>query len=74
MLASFSNYLPEEMKSSLLRLIKSGSASIVYLSGAEIQQLMRPGLLKGVNGYGNPYTITYVADGVMRGVARKSNE
>ena len=74
MLGFFSNYLPEEMKSSLLLLVKSGSAPIVYLSGAEIQQLMPPGLLKGVNGYGNPYTITYVADGVMRGVAGKPNE
>ena len=35
---------------------------------------MPSGVLKGVNGYGNPYTITYRSDGAMSGVAGKSDE
>jgi dienelactone hydrolase len=45
-----------------------------FLSGAEISKLMPTGQLKGVNGYGNPYTITYAADGSMSGVAGAGDE
>lgn len=45
-----------------------------YLAGAEIRTLMPTGRLKGVNAYGNPYTISYTADGRMSGVAGNENE
>ncbi|MCP4332305.1 MAG: hypothetical protein GY785_06590 [Gammaproteobacteria bacterium] len=35
---------------------------------------MKAGKLKGVNAYGEPYTITYTTDGSMSGVAGKSDE
>jgi GntR family transcriptional regulator/MocR family aminotransferase len=47
---------------------------IEFLSGVEIQQLIPSGKLKGINAYGNPYTISYTSDGVISGVAGKAGE
>jgi len=75
MLNFFSNQLSAEMKAGMPLVAQIDTPSMPsHLSGVEILQLMPSGQLTGVNAYGNPYTITYTADGGMSGVAGKSDE
>lgn len=74
MLAFFYSHLSAERKAAMPAVIPVEEKKVVYLSAAEIRQLMPSGQLKGVNGYGNPYTISYRSDGAMSGVAGNSDE
>ncbi len=74
MLAFFYRHLSAERQATMPVVVTVEAQKVVYLSAAEIRQLMPSGQLKGVNGYGNPYTISYTADGVMNGVAGNSDE
>ena len=74
MLNFFAVQLSPEMRAGLPPVEKLEVAVREYLSGDQISRLMPGGKLRGINGYGNPYTITYTADGDMSGVAGKSGE
>jgi dienelactone hydrolase len=74
MTAFFYRHLTADRKAAMPTLALNDAAEIEFLSGAEIQQLLPSGKLRGVNGYGNPYTVTYSANGLMRGVAGKGDE
>ncbi len=74
MVAFFSSHLTGKLKASMPILALDETPAVRYLTGAEIVQLMPSGKLVGINGYGNPYTISYAPDGAMSGVAGKSDE
>lgn len=75
MLGFFHAQLDADLRASLpAPVMPAESAEIVYLTGEEIEQLMPSGLLKGVNSFGNPYTIAYTEDGNMSGVAGHRDE
>lgn len=74
MLAFFKKHMTPAMMATLPPVPAAGQPTQDFLSGADITQLMPTGPLKGINGYGEPYTITYLIDGAMSGVAGKSNE
>jgi dienelactone hydrolase len=72
--AFFSSHLAGDMRASMPVMEQIEDPVIEFLSGAEIQQLIPSGKLKGINAYGNPYTISYTPDGVISGVAGKADE
>ncbi|MCP4876002.1 MAG: prolyl oligopeptidase family serine peptidase [Gammaproteobacteria bacterium] len=74
MLRFFYSHLTETMRAKMPLLKPQETVPVVFLSGAEIRQLMPSGKLKGINAYGNPYTVSYSADGEMSGVAGKADE
>lgn len=74
MAAFFHRHLSAEMKANMPAIEQIEAAEIHYLSGVDIKALIPTGKLKGINGYGNPYTISYTSDGAMSGVAGKSDE
>ncbi|MCP4768736.1 MAG: hypothetical protein GY875_21050 [Gammaproteobacteria bacterium] len=74
MLNFFSDQLSAEMKAGMPVVVQSDTPAASYLGGDEIRRLMPSGKLRGVNAYGNPFTITYTTDGGMSGVAGKSDE
>lgn len=74
MVAFFYSHLSGDVKASMPVLEPIETPVIEFLSGAEIQQLIPSGKLKGINAYGNPYTISYTPDGVISGVAGKAGE
>ena len=74
MAAFFNSHFTENLKPKVSAIAINDAVYTEFLSGTEIQQLMPLGELKGINGYGNPYTISYSQDGTMSGVAGKNDE
>ncbi len=74
MLAFFSSHLTAEMRASMPVPVQNETSTESYLTGAQIRQLMPSGKLRGINAYGNPYTVSYTPGGDMSGVAGKSDE
>ena len=74
MLSFFVEHITEEGQARMPPLVQAEALSVTFLSGSAIQQLMPSGKLKGINGFGNPYTVTYAEDGGMSGVAGHSDE
>ena len=74
MVVFFNRYLSDALKARSPQSAQATTPARKYLTGGEIKALLTDGKLTGVNAYGNPYTISYAADGGMSGVAGKSNE
>lgn len=50
------------------------AGNTVFLSATEISKLMSTGAVNGVNEFGNPYTISFDADGSMSGSAGRDDK
>lgn len=74
MLGFFYTHMSELMKARVSAPVFDEKSPVVFLHGDEIRRLMPSGKLQGINGYGNPYTIVYSADGAISGVAGKADE
>jgi dienelactone hydrolase len=74
MVSFFVEHMTEEGRARMPTLVQIGAPAMTFLTGPDIQSLMPTRKLKGINGYGNPFTITYTANGGISGVAGKNDE
>ena len=74
MIKFFRKYLSEDLLARLPEPAAEDPDADPFLTGDAISELMPTIALKGVNAYGNPFTVTYREDGFMSGVAGKQNE